>query len=166
MISGGYEVEVDGKVYHSGCVPQEEEIMARQLTEGGDETDQLVGRHYGKEMLLDLHDCDAARFTREHLEEFFVGLCLDVLKMDRHDLHFWDDEGVPPDEMQTDPKTVGITAVQFIMFSNVTVHCLTLLRQVFINIFSCKDFDAQDAFKFCKEFFGAVRWRMRVVHRG
>ena len=36
--------------------------------------------------------------------------------------------------------TVGVTAVQFILTSNITIHTLPLLRRVFINILMDKRF--------------------------
>ena len=61
---------------------------------------------YGKELILDLHDCDASRFTRSSIDQFCAGLC-DLIDMERYDLHFWDDVGVAEDERQTNPKDQG-----------------------------------------------------------
>jgi len=92
---------------------------------------------YGKELILDIHDCDAGTFTRSSLADFFVMVC-DEIDMEREDLHFWYDEhGV-----ESDPNIVGTSAIQFIRTSNITVHCLDMLQKVFLNIFSCKDFDS------------------------
>ena len=135
------------------------------------ETGGLSGRSgstrpYGMELVLDLHGCDVDVFNRVALEQFFEGLCDDVLKMERHDLHFWDDECCEAGDEQIDPRTKGITAVQFIMFSNVTLHCLELLGQVYINIFSCKTFNSFETVLFCRGFFSAAAWRSHVLHRG
>ena len=108
---------------------------------------------YGWELILDFHDCNVDRFDREHIEEYFVGLC-DLIDMQRCDLHFWDDVGVPEEECETDPKLKGTSAIQFILTSNVTLHALELTGALYINIFSCKDFDSNDAAMFTKEYFG------------
>ena len=55
---------------------------------------------YGQELILDLHGCDAGRFTRRDIEQFCQALC-EVIKMERCDLHFWDDAGVPEEEQPT-----------------------------------------------------------------
>lgn len=114
---------------------------------------------YGKELILDLHDCDVQTFNRESLDEFFSQLC-DLLNMQKCERYFWDDEGVPEDERQTSAHTKGISAVQFILTSNITIHTLELLQCVFINVFSCKDYDADKAVDFCKRWFAgtAVKW--------
>jgi len=83
--------------------------------------------------------------------------------MQPEDLHFWDDVGVPLEERETEPHTKGTSAVQFILTSTIVVHTLDLLRKVFINIFSCKPFDAGDAEAFCVEFFKAESVANSVV---
>ena len=65
---------------------------------------------YGQELILDLHDCDSKKFTRHHIERFCTQLC-DLIDMERCDLHFWDDLGVPEEEQQTDPKTKGTSVL-------------------------------------------------------
>lgn len=109
---------------------------------------------YGKELILDLSDCDVSTFTRESIGKYFDQLC-ELIDMQAEDRYFWDDEGVPADQCQTDPKTCGVSAVQFILTSTIVLHSLTKLRKVFINIFSCKDFNCDDARDFTMEWFGA-----------
>ncbi len=119
---------------------------------------------YGLELVLDLHECDTSRFTRAELEKFFVKLC-DVIDMERCDLHFWDDVGVPEDEQQTDPRTKGTSAVQFILTSTIVIHTLDLMKTAYVNIFSCKEFDTDDAAKFTAKWFGSADWTANVVTR-
>ena len=119
---------------------------------------------YGTELILDLHGCDPKGFTREAIARYFTELC-ELIDMERCDLHFWDDVGLPPEECQTDPRTKGTTAIQFILTSNVTVHCLELLQAVYINIFSCDQFDPRTATSFAREFFRANECRSQVVVR-
>ena len=108
--------------------------------------------NYGKELILDLHDCDCELFTREHISLYFRQLCV-LIDMEACDLHFWDDVGVPEEEKQTNPKTKGTSAIQFILTSNITIHTLDLRSQVYVNIFSCKHFDAGVAELFTAQFF-------------
>jgi S-adenosylmethionine/arginine decarboxylase-like enzyme len=85
--------------------------------------------------------------------------------MERADLHFWDDVGVPVADRQTDPKTKGTSAVQFILTSTVVVHTLDLLATVYVNIFSCKRFNTDEAAAFAAQWFGSRSWNARVVTR-
>lgn len=107
---------------------------------------------YGKELIVDLKCCDVSKFNRVDIERYFVELC-ELIVMVRCDLYFWDDVGVPIAEQQTLSHTKGTSAVQFILTSNITIHTLDELGQVFINIFSCKDFDSIVASEFTRNFF-------------
>lgn len=111
-----------------------------------------MNNSYGKELILDLHNCDVETFTRRSIGHFFVELC-DLIDMEACDLHFWDDLDTPEDEKQMSPHTTGISAVQFILTSNITIHTLELLKNAYINIFSCKDFDSNVAANFSEEWF-------------
>ena len=108
---------------------------------------------YGKELILDIHGCDVSTFNRESIENYFIELC-ELIDMQREDLHFWDDEGVPKEDRRTEPHIEGISAVQFILTSNCTIHALTQLRKVFVNIFSCKEFNSHHAKAFTEKWFG------------
>lgn len=121
-------------------------------------------RAYGQELILDLHGCDAARFTRREIEQFCVDLC-ELIDMERCDLHFWDDVGVPEEERQINPKTKGTSAVQFILTSTIVIHTLDLLKTVYVNIFSCKEFDTEEAAKFTAMWFASQEWTATVVTR-
>ena len=109
---------------------------------------------YGYELILDLHGCDPNTFNRASIEDFFEQLCKKI-KMTRCDLHFWDDVGVSPEEQQTSPHTKGTSAVQFILTSTIVIHTLDLMGSVYINIFSCKEYDKDIAEEFSKEWFKA-----------
>ena len=119
---------------------------------------------YGVELMLDLHTCDTGTFTRQKIERFCEELC-ELIDMERCDLHFWDDVGVPDDQKQTDPKTKGTSAVQFILTSTIVIHTLDLMKTVFVNIFSCKEFDTDEAAQFTANWFGSKDWTKQVVTR-
>lgn len=115
---------------------------------------------YGQSLHLDLHDCDATLFTRETVDKFFTELC-NLIDMEKCERFWWDDVDVPDEERQTSPHTQGTSAVQFILTSSITVssptpiviHTLDQLRSAYVDIFSCKNFDAQIAEQFVAEFF-------------
>jgi len=112
----------------------------------------FVKNGYGKELVIDLHECDPKKFNRKTLRKYFRELC-DLIDMQRCELYFWDDVGVPKKYRMTEPHLKGTSAIQFIMTSNVTIHTLDLMKRVYLNIFSCKEFDAQEALAFSKKFF-------------
>ena len=117
-------------------------------------------KNYGKELIIDLHNCNIQRFTRKSLKKYFKEVC-ELIKMQRAKLVFWDDVGVPEDERQTLPHTTGTSAVQFILTSSITIHALSKMKRVYVNIFSCKGFDSVLARKFTINWFEGklVHWK-------
>jgi len=111
-----------------------------------------TAKNYGKELILDLHSCNAKQFTRRALKRFFKDLC-SLIDMERCELFWWDDYGLPAVERQTESHLKGTSAIQFIMTSNITIHTLDLMGNVYLNIFSCKDFDTKKATDFSQKFF-------------
>lgn len=119
---------------------------------------------YGFELILDLHGCNPATFTRTHLDRYFTELCRRI-SMEKCEVHFWDDVGVPTDERQTSPQTKGTSAVCFILTSTIVVHTLDLLSAVYVNIFACKAFDPEVATEFTKEWFEAGSCKPTFIDR-
>ena len=85
--------------------------------------------------------------------------------MEKCEVHFWDDVGVPVEEQQTSPHTKGTSAVCFILTSTIVVHTLDLLKAVYVNIFSCKRFDPDAAATFTERFFRGTCEIPRMVER-
>lgn len=119
---------------------------------------------YGKELILDLHGCDSQRFTRKNIRKYFKEVCF-LIDMKRGKLTWWDDVGVNEKEKQTLPSTKGTSAVQFIITSNITMHTLDLLDRVYLNLFSCKDFDEKTVKQFTAKFFRGRIVKSLLVNR-
>ena len=113
---------------------------------------------YGLELVADLHDCDLSDLSKEKLEKFLIELC-DLIKMKRHgDPIFWEDySGIP--------HLHGISAVQFIETSTIVCHPIPMKNALYLNVFSCKEFDIDDTLNFCKEFWKAKGAVHTVVDR-
>ena len=123
-----------------------------------------MSKAYGKELILDMHECDASLFTRKSIQNYFKRLA-SLIGMRREDLHFWDDYNLPLERQQTEPHLKGTTAIQFLLTSNITIHTLDVLKAVYVNIFSCKDFDTLEATRFTVLFFKANYHTSRVIDR-
>jgi len=124
----------------------------------------MTSTPYGKELILDLHECDPQTFTRESIENYFGELC-DLIDMERCELYWWDDYGVHPEEQETEPHMKGTSAVQFISTSNITIHTLDLMNNVYLNIFSCKEFDPAVITRFSEEWFRGETVNEQIVTR-
>ena len=119
---------------------------------------------YGKELILDIHNCDSSKFNRRSIKSYIQQLCK-LIEMERCKLCWWDDYGVPLEEQETEPHLKGTTAIQFIKTSNILIHTLDLLKNVYINIFSCKDFDTDLAKNFSKEWFKGKIVNSYIIER-
>lgn len=121
-------------------------------------------KHYGKELILDIHNCNPATFNRKSIRNYFRELC-NLIDMERCKLCWWDDHGVPPEEQETEPHIKGTTAIQFIKTSNITIHTLDLMKNVYLNIFSCKDFDANTVKRFSEKWFEGKIIKSHLIER-
>ncbi len=119
---------------------------------------------YGKELILDIHNCDSSTFTRKSIRNFFKELC-ELIEMKRERLVWWDDWGLPLDEQETEPHLKGTSAVQFIETSNIVIHTLDILKRVYLNIFSCKTFDTNIAEDFSQEWFKGKVVNSNIIER-
>ncbi len=121
-------------------------------------------KSYGLELIIDLHNCDPSTFTRKSIRKYFNLLC-EQIDMKAEKLCWWVDLGIEQEFQQTEPHTKGTSAVQFILTSNITIHTLDILKNVYINIFSCKDFNANIATEFSKEWFKGEVENTHVIER-
>ena len=114
---------------------------------------------FGKELTLDLYDCDPEVIrSKKKLDTFVKRLCRRI-KMKRFGEPLIEHFG------HKNPITSGYSLVQLIETSCISGHFSESLNAAYLNIFSCKAFDADDAHDFCKEFFKAKRVRKRLSVR-
>ncbi len=115
-------------------------------------------KFYGKELILDLHNCDTNLFTKKHIRKFIITLC-DFIDMKRYGKPmFWKDTS-------NIFHLKGISAMQFIVTSDIVIHTLDIPKAVLINIFSCKDFDTRKTTDFSKKFWKAKKIMAREINR-
>jgi S-adenosylmethionine/arginine decarboxylase-like enzyme len=119
---------------------------------------------YGTELILDLHDCNPRTFTRQSIQSFLRQLCTQI-GMKREDLHFWDYKQHPRLAAKAPPHLKGTSAVQFIATSTIVIHTLENMRKVFVNIFSCNEFDAGTAAGLTEDWFDGNITTYQVVTR-
>ena len=122
-------------------------------------------QNYGYELILDIHKCDPKTFNRKSIDAFFTDLC-ETIDMEKCEVHFWDDVGVPIKDQQTEPHAKGTSAVCFILTSTIVIHTLDLLKTVYVNIFSCKEYDPGVAAEFTKNWFNGEIQNTTFIERG
>ncbi len=114
---------------------------------------------YGKELVLDLIDCDPKVIcSKKKILEYSNQLC-DLIKVKKYGRpiigRFGFGKGF----------TVGFSLVQLIESSLISGHFSELWNRAFINIFSCKSFDNKKATDFTKKFFNAKKIKNRIIIR-
>lgn len=120
---------------------------------------------FGHELQLDFKSCENIPCNRAFLVTFFEELC-NLIDMEREDLHFWDYEGDPKGYAEAPDHLKGISAVQFISTSSITIHTIDVPQCVFINIFSCKTFDVEKVRFFCANYFDGFSTKTLMTERG
>ena len=119
---------------------------------------------YGQECIIDVHDLAGPPLSREQIACFCKRLC-DIIDMEREDLFFWAYEGDPEGYSEAPAHLKGISAVQFIKTSNITIHSLDELKRMYLNIFSCKPFDASVLREFVEVWTGGRIVNFQVITR-
>ncbi|EKD67056.1 MAG: hypothetical protein ACD_48C00619G0004 [uncultured bacterium] len=119
-----------------------------------------IQKSFGRELVLDLYDCDLKKISsKREIHKFVIELCDNVIKMKRYG------RALIPHFGHADPVTSGYSLVQLIETSSVSAHFSELKRSVYLNIFSCAPFDAKKTTAFCKKFFRAKRVKLHLIKR-
>jgi len=116
-------------------------------------------KNYGKELILDIFECDPKIIrSKKKILEYSNKIC-NLIKMKKY--------GKPTCERFGFGKdfTAGFSLVQLIESSLVSGHFSELWNKVYINIFSCKNFDDKKAAAFTEKFFKAKKIKNRVLIR-
>lgn len=113
---------------------------------------------WGKLASIDLVGCNDKITKPQKIRRFCNELCKNI-KMKKYGPIHLKRFGVG--------KLEGYSFMQFIETSSITAHFEEQQnpKKAFIDIFSCKDFDEKKAGRFCKDFFGADKAKIRVLIR-
>jgi S-adenosylmethionine/arginine decarboxylase-like enzyme len=114
--------------------------------------------YWGVSTAIDMYDCDLALMQNaDAIREFVKTLC-DRIKMRRYgetQVVFFGDE----------PRIQGFSMTQLIETSLISAHFADASRAIYLDVFSCAPYDAQDTAKFAAEYFKASRYNVNVTHR-
>jgi len=118
-----------------------------------------MSKIYGYELMMSLQGCDRTVITsRAKLKEYVDKLC-ELIKMEKYG------KILLPYFGERAEYTKGYSLVQLIETSSITGHFSDLWGTAYINIFSCKSYNAELAKKFTKEYFAAKRMKTRFITR-
>jgi len=114
---------------------------------------------YGKELILDLFDCNPKVIrSKKKILEYSNKIC-NLIKVKKYGKPICERFGFRRD------FATGYSLVQLIESSSITGHFSELWNRVYINIFSCKNFDDRKATAFTKKFFKVKKIKNRVLIR-
>jgi S-adenosylmethionine/arginine decarboxylase-like enzyme len=103
---------------------------------------------WGMNVSIDLHDCDPKMIRDEKVIIKFIESLVKHIKMKAY--------GEPMIEnFGANPKVTGISAMQLIETSGITMHFVNAINAAYIDIFSCKPFKPHETAHFCKKYLKA-----------
>ena len=118
-----------------------------------------AGNLYGKQLLLTLIDCDPTVLrSKQKITRFAKAMCKVI------DMKPYGKPLVPRFGFGRD-FTAGYSMVQLIETSSITGHFSEAWNRVYLDIFSCKEYDEKKATNFAKKYFGANKIQAQVIYR-
>jgi S-adenosylmethionine/arginine decarboxylase-like enzyme len=112
---------------------------------------------WGKLAIINLYKCNESIKNKKKIKEFIRILC-ESINMKK--------VGSVKVKRFGKDKLKGYSAFQFIETSSIVCHFDETQNRAFIDIFSCRNFDAQKAENFAKKFFKAKKTQLRILIRG
>jgi S-adenosylmethionine/arginine decarboxylase-like enzyme len=114
---------------------------------------------FGWELVLDLYECNQKTISNEKAIKNFARKLCKVIDMKPYG------EPLAPYFGENQEHTKGYSLLQFIETSSIVGHFSEGTGAVYLNIFSCKEYDMDKAENFAREYFGAKRVRSRFIVR-
>lgn len=111
---------------------------------------------WGKRMLIDLGGCDPAVIRDPAKMNVIIRRLVQKIGMQAY--------GRPQMQHFGEGDKAGWTIQQLITTSNIDFHANDETGSVFINLFSCNNFDENLALVFLVSSFGAAHHRSQVIH--
>lgn len=112
--------------------------------------------YYGKHLIASFKRCNQNIIEKTLISDFLHQLAIDI------DMQPF---GQPIVERFGEGIEVGISGVQLIETSAITVHTNDMARDLYLDVFSCKDFDPDDVLRFVNERFAPEEASHKVLLR-
>ncbi len=128
------------------------------------EKDDKVMKKYRKEnpwgmsLCADLKDCNPKTLRNAKKVKKFVSQLCKLLKIKKFGKTTVVDFG-------KDPKVTGLSMTQLIETSLISGHFANNSNAIYLDIFSCKEYPPYAAAEFCKKFFEAKSYDLKINFR-
>jgi S-adenosylmethionine decarboxylase len=150
------QIVISGK--YARMTPNSQVAAVERGFRGVSRRDYDATRAWGISTAVDVYGCDPGAIrSRDRIIQFTHELC-DMLGVKR----FGETQVV---RFGADPQVYGYSMVQLIETSLVSAHFAEDSNAVYLDIFSCKWYDAEAAAEYAKEFFRGDRIRMQTCLR-
>jgi S-adenosylmethionine/arginine decarboxylase-like enzyme len=116
-----------------------------------------VLRTWGKHLILDAAGCSPKMIRNEVVVASFAKSLVKRIDMVPY--------GEPQVVMFGSGNKKGYTLVQLIETSNITAHFVEENNSMYLDVFSCKDFDPDVVTEAVREYFDAKKFRTKVLLR-
>ena len=134
-------------------------MTIKVMEKEGYDASPSAGLTFGWELVLDLYDCNSRTISDEKAIKNFAGELCKVIDMKPYG------EPLTPYFGENQKHTKGYSLLQFIETSSIVAHFSEGTGAVYLNIFSCKEYDVGTAENFAKNYFGASTVRSRFIVR-
>lgn len=118
---------------------------------------QVMKNAWGKSVSIDLFNCDHQLISQKEPILSFISQVIPLIGMKAHGPTYID--------RFAEGALEGWSAMQFIETSSITLHADEIENRCFIDIFTCKDFNEQQAIDFAKASFKAESVRVNSLTR-
>jgi len=118
-----------------------------------------MSNFWGYHLILDCSGCDESKMkNKENVEQWITSL---VKNIDMEPI------GEPRIEYTAghDEDKAGFTVVQVIVTSSITAHFIDKLGHIYLDVFSCKEFDQSTVEKSVKLYFDADKIHKYYITR-
>lgn len=115
---------------------------------------------FGLHLTLDGYGCDYEKLTNKDLVHAFLRDCPDLIHMTKIiEPHVFEYHGKVPEDW-------GLSGFVIIAESHISVHTFPDRGYLSLDIFSCKEFDHDQAVAYATELFGITRHEKNLLDRG
>jgi S-adenosylmethionine/arginine decarboxylase-like enzyme len=115
--------------------------------------------YWGYHLMLDCGGCNLDAITDKQLVVQFVKELVDAIDMTAVG-EPWIERtaiGVPDKE--------GFSLYQLIVTSNISAHFVDLSRQIYLDVFSCKEFKQETVKQVVEKYFSPSRMKLNFIYR-
>ena len=122
----------------------------------------MLKKPFGTHLILDADDCQGKLNDRKHIQSFIDTLVkeMGMKKVGETIFEYFEDN-----DYNRERDIVGYSVVQIISLSNITIHINEISKTVYLDVFTCGDFDDTKIGLIFSDYFQAQKIKKRILTR-